>query len=657
MSTTDPLFFNGLDPRTGTYLFAPQSIEQIARTLVGDDAAPPASTANADDPDALEQAKAAAVHDSELKQRATSATMKHLGVIAGVDVTNLAETGWGAVFPFVKAGTEAAARQQAILDALAPLLDLRRSQAGKRYRLYTGTAAMRPPETKVAFLSRHGMGPGPADPERVPYYLLIVAGPDEIAFSVQYQLDVQYAVGRIHFDSIDDYAAYARSVVAAETGGLELAREVATFAVANPDDPATQLSSTHLVGPLVDRLAPRAPDWTFTRYAPERATKSTLAGLLSGDAPPAVLFTASHGAGFQRGDPLQRRHQGALVCQDWPGPVKARGKPIPTDHYFSADDLASTASPHGAIVFNFACYGAGTPRYNDYGQRTAATAREAIADAPFMSALHQRLLSLPRGGALAAVGHVERAWGCSFLWPGTGGRTGSPAQLAVFESALRQLLGGYPIGAALEWFNQRYAELSSDLSHELEEISFGRTVDELALADMWTANNDARGYAITGDPAVRIPVAPPGGASKRVDVERIVLHTATVAADPEPTTPAAPEPATTEPARPAAASKPYVGFSTDGALTSAELARVFGDDGVLTVRTYVTDDPEAATPERPLVVTRLAFDADVDHALSSAAEAPASAAALQLHTASVRGAQAHRVALLTALAAARRQSS
>jgi hypothetical protein len=333
---------------------------------------------------------------------------------------------------------------------------------------------------------------------------MVVGNPDSIGFGFQYQLDVSYAVGRISFEAPEDYARYAESVVRSETGSPPPSGSMGFFAPRNPDDPATALSLDHLVDPLVSAVPEMADDLMVETVTGGSATVDGLRKLLAQQ--PSLLFTASHGLGLPSAHPRQRELQGALVCQDWPGPT-ATG--FDNAWCFTADDVDPSVDLTGMVAFHFACYGAGTPRWDDYVRAPGAVGlaqdRREIAPAPFLAALPNRLLANPAGGALAAVGHVDRAWGYSFAWPDVGRQT------AVYEATLRRLLAGHPLGSALEYFNQRYAELASDLLAELEEVAGGMDADDVALAAMWTARNDARGFTIVGDPAVRLPIVSDGG--------------------------------------------------------------------------------------------------------------------------------------------------
>lgn len=439
--------FNGVDATTGDYLVPPRTPAEVLALL-----------------------------------RARPVRPLARGMVPGFDPRDLAESGWGVVFP---SGLDPAVR-----EALRPLLDHRRAQAAavreNRYR----ELELRPGEDLDAFLGRHGRGPGPVHPDRLPYYLLLVGDPAEIPFGLQTGLDVQHAVGRLCFDSPEEYESYALHLVGQE-GRRDPLFDL--FAPRNPDDLATGLSADHLITPLAERLEGAVPGWRMRLTLGEQATKQTLAEILEGrQGRPALLFTASHGLGFPCGHAEQRERQGALLCQDWPGPNAWKG-PIPPEHGFAAADLDGRSDVAGLVAFFFACHGAGTPERDDFAHRNDWEPRR-IAPRDFVARLPQRLLAR---GALAVIGHLERAWALSFLWRDS-------AQVDVFESTLKLLLDGWPVGAAMEYLNQRYAELATHLAAALHRAFAGEPVDARDVSRLWTAHNDARGYVVVGDPAVAL---------------------------------------------------------------------------------------------------------------------------------------------------------
>jgi hypothetical protein len=588
------LFFNGINGDSGQYDLPPMSSEELSQFI-------------------LRQSPAENLAD--LMKRYRDTLKKTAGLVDGLDATNLQEAGWGIIF--------AHDADPAIEEALGELLALRQQQAGNFFRTFKkGDGFRRPNDTKSDFLARHGMAAGPAVPSIVPYYLLIVGSPEEIPYIFQYQLDVQYAVGRIHFETLDEYQNYARSVVQAESGAVKLSREVAYFSVANSDDPSTQLSATELVQPLHEKLAGDVESWQHTAITPENATKARLTQLLGGDQTPALLFTASHGMSFDPHSPNQRGHQGALLCQDWPGPRAWRDNgPISPNHYFSAVDLSDDANLLGQIAFFFACFSAGTPQNDDFSKQ-AFKERKAIAPNPFLARLPQKMLGHPRGGALATIGHVDRTWGYSFSWPGAGRQT------AVFESTFKRLLRGHPVGSALEYFNLKYAELATVLNTELEEIDMGEPVDPFKLAGLWTANNDARGYAIIGDPAVRLSV---------VKSDKEPEQRPQIEVQPPANKPVAA--ATSKPAPASAADQP----TTPGAIIPAAIDDV--DLNTVTIETYTAVDMDNPQEKQLRIQTHITLNGKVEtiYASSPAEEDPQ---LISLHQAIVKEAVTARLAYL-----------
>ncbi len=435
---------------------------------------------------------------------ALSMVVANLGAVPWVNTAKLEQAGWGIVFP---AAMEPA-RLKKIKEALDPLLQWRKKQQTKNpdyFQIYEGGKGYRANEMARSFLGHccPGLDPSkPADPEFVPYYLLLVGGPEEIPFEFQYQLDVQYAVGRLDFG--DDWAAYrnyAQNVVKAETAARAASRSMSFFGVQIPGDEATKLSSKHLVQPLADRFKDLKPDLVLGA----EAKKARLLQVLKNQ-PPGLLFVATHGLECTSSDlDRQRGRQGALVLADWDGAVGSLNE----NFYLRGEEIRAEKSLdlQGMIAFLFACYGAGTPQYDDYFRQEHKKKGKMLTPQPFTADLPRALLGIPNG-ALAVVGHVDRAWGNSFFSLSTTPRPGSQGgatrhYVSVFVSAIDQLLRGYPVGAAMEYFNMRYAALSTELVPMIED----ERVNENALAELWTSNNDARGYIVLGDPAVKMPGA------------------------------------------------------------------------------------------------------------------------------------------------------
>ena len=471
----DEIILNGIDGVTGKYLVPPMSESEAADIARGRPVESSLST--------------------WFRMIVSVLRRPKLGLPMDVDPTNLARAGWGVVFS-ADASAEVKAAVQTLIDHRKQLVPPDRCKV----------LEYRPGETMKKWLQRHGVAPGSVVPTKVPYYITLIGTPAEIPFEFQCLLDVEYAVGRLCFDTADHYRTYAAGVAAYETTRQGNNRkEIVYWGPRHAADRSTQMSADSLILPLMEGFPASGDQSAESSVATERgfrstcyraadATKMKLLETLNSDevAPPAVLFTASHGMGWPKDDVRQRTAQGALLCQDWAG----FGQVSP-DHYLTAAEIDDRAKVSGLIAFLFACYGAGTPQ-NDNFLPDRGRGPVAVAPEPFVAAMPQRLLSHPNGPALAVIGHVERAWGYSIR------PTGAGTQIGPFRDFLSRVLAGEPVGHATKNFSERYAVLSSELLTQLDESSSGCRATPQEIAATWIERNDAQNYVLLGDPAVRI---------------------------------------------------------------------------------------------------------------------------------------------------------
>ena len=261
-----------------------------------------------------------------------------------------------------------------------------------------------------------------------------------------------------------------------------------------------------MVGPLLRGENGREPVSTrfgFTAHdmTEARATRFALEGLLTGTANtgrPALLFSATHGIDLPPGHPDQIMQQGALLCQDWDEldlPHRA--------HWLAGADLPAATDVAGLVAVCFACFGLGCPSHEQF-RFERDKARQEIAPYPFVAQLPQRLLER---GALAVLGHVDRAWSYSFRDE----MQKVPGQSQAFEDLLGSILDGKRLGEATDQFNTRQGQTAMDLTELLDSYRFAAANGSQSfglegIGPRWAAFSDARGYSLLGDPAVRLHV-------------------------------------------------------------------------------------------------------------------------------------------------------
>jgi hypothetical protein len=349
------------------------------------------------------------------------------------------------------------------------------------------------------------------DLERVPQYLLILGGPDRIPFQFQALLSTILSVGRLAFDDVADVQTYVDKILRLEqVKEPVVARKAIFFGTDGGFGDPTYYSRSHMVEPLATYVTSDLKIPTKTMVGVD-ATKERLATSLAGERP-SLIYTASHGAGSPT-QPLavQRRINGAICCQQ-PNP-----KPKDDSWLFAAADVPTTTPfLEGAIFFQFACFGYGTPARSGFAH-WVPNIPATNAESDFMSALPARLLAHPRG-PIAYVGHVDTAWLHGFDDPKNPGQLTKRwnDRMSPFRKAVTRLLATDPVGLAMKDMGLRYGFLNSSLATYVDHLNQGTVKltpqSQSRLATDFVTRNDAQNYLILGDPAARVRIPDDDGA-------------------------------------------------------------------------------------------------------------------------------------------------
>lgn len=455
----------GLDPRTGRLLVEPIDSEAFARALLG------RLEVRGEDLRPLTAATATGTtFRGEVHRRSTR------------DLGDPRSAGW----TYLVAADDPDGEE--IGEVLRPLAEHRGMRPGTPPLVFAGE----PQEEWMDWMLERYW----AVEREAPHYVLIVGGPERVPFHFQAVLDSAAAVGRVALDSLDDLGAYVEKVLRIEGSPEPIAhREAVMLATDHGHPDPTYYSRRYMAEPL-SRHIQDVLQVPVTTLSAERATVANLLASLDGPAP-ALVYTASHGAGLL-GAPLaeQQRLNGAIVCAS-----ERAAEPA----LFGAEQVPMGRSfVEGGIVFQFACFGYGTPAESDYAHWLGEDTVNAEAD--FVAALPKRLLAHPRG-PVAYIGHVDLAWLHAFDDPDAPdlAETWHP-RLAPFVRAVETLLTAQPVGLAMEAMNRRFDIGNAQMASTFDRQKRGRLPDRPdvleAIVRAFITRSDAQNYLVFGDPAV-----------------------------------------------------------------------------------------------------------------------------------------------------------
>lgn len=382
-----------------------------------------------------------------------------------------------------------------VASALEPLIALRRAQAGTTGRIELAPSI---PSTITGALDwLHDVFRAVPVADR-PGYVLIVGDLDAVPLAIQQVLATEVYVGRIAFDTADDYRAYANKLTQAATAS----QADATFFCEPDGSRALELGERALLkraAPALGRVA-GARFGTITPHAGQAVLRTG----------PGVGFTVSHGqadADWTFAD--RRARQGALVLGA---------------HVLDAAAARSGAWLPGGVWLSFACFSAGTPHTSVYAPWVGAAAPDLLkhlAETPFVAATPKALLANP-DGPIAFIGHVDLAWAHAFTERAAGRRRTGHLR---FVEVIRRLGVDERVGPWRQGGPGRVGFAQAAFRDAVQDFD-AALVARQGAADpaTWLARMDLDGFILLGDPAAHLAVRNPATTVSRAAASQAALR-------------------------------------------------------------------------------------------------------------------------------------
>ncbi len=395
-----------------------------------------------------------------------------------------------------------------IIDAIRPLAEHRGMADPDSPLLFDGTSQ----DDWIDWIQNEYQALDLEPGKKAPHYILIVGDPIQVPFHFQSMLDTLASVGRVDFDTVDDLKSYVKKIIRLEKAASPVVTSEATFFATNHGQTArgldpTYFSYNYMAKPLTDHVNQNL-GFQVTKIMENQATKQNLLSSLK-NSKSALVYTASHGMGASgENSREQKRVTGGICCQNVAQPGD--------EGLLTGDDIPQdTPFLEGAVFFQFACFGYGTPEESDLShwqiQHGAWKMPEKIAETDFVASLPKKMLANPRG-PIAFIGHVDTALLHGFDDP----KSPYPVErwnvrIQPFLKSIEALLNVMPIGLAMNDMNTRYDIENARLTLMYDRLQRGKVKDiidfQLKLSDSFLSRTDAQNYMVFGDPAAHLRIA------------------------------------------------------------------------------------------------------------------------------------------------------